>query len=262
MMGFQFCSIRNPLFLLLAGLILGSCKSTKSITGGEIDTRISAKRIIENHYANQTDFKTLRGRIKVAYANGKNSNNFTVNIRMQKDSVIWMSSFPISFVKAMITPGKVSFYNKFKNEYFNGDFSYLSELLGTELDFEKAQNLLLGKAILDLRKGKYTSKVNQDTYQLKPKKAHELFKILFRLEPKNFKIALQEVAQPEENRQFSAKYTYQDISGNVLPNKIQIVALENKDKTTIDLSFKNLELNKSLNFPYKIPNGYNEVILK
>jgi hypothetical protein len=134
--------------------------------------------------------------------------------------------------------------------------------LGTELDFGKVQNLLLGDAIYDLRDGKYSSEVSDGKYQLKPKRAQELFKILFQVEPKNFKIATQRIAQPEENRRLQAEYTYQDISGKVMPNEIHIVALENRNRTTIDLSFKNVELNRNLNFPYKIPKGFDEIILK
>nr|WP_299171159.1 DUF4292 domain-containing protein [uncultured Allomuricauda sp.] len=253
--------IEAPIFLLLTLLVFGACKSTKSITGGEIDERMSAKRIIENHYANQIDFKTLSGRIKIDYSNGKSEQGVSVSLRMEKDKVIWISA-PLGVVKAHITPDRVSFYNKLQNEYFDGDFSYLSELLGTELDFDKVQSLLLGDAILDLRERKYVSGTTEGNYQLKPKKAHELFKILFQLEPRNFKVAAQEITQPEENRRLSTKYTYQDISGKALPDKIDIVALENMDRTTIGLSFKSMELNRNLNFPYKIPKGFDEIILK
>ncbi|MGX1928123.1 DUF4292 domain-containing protein [Flagellimonas sp. 2504JD4-2] len=248
-------------FLLVVLLIFGACKSTKSITGGEIDSRLSAKRIIENHYSNRTEFKTLSGRVKIDYSNGKSEQGVNVSLRMEKDKVIWISA-PLGVVKAHITPERVSFYNKLQNEYFDGDFSYLSELLGTELDFDKVQSLLLGDAILDLRDEKYASGIHEGNYQLKPKRARELFKILFQLEPKNFKISAQEITQPEENRRLRAKYTYQDISGEVLPNEIHILAMENLDRTTIGLSFRNLELNRTLNFPYKIPKGYDEIILK
>src|SRR5690606_33005762 len=147
-------------------------------------------------------------------------------------------------------------------EYFDGDFSYLSNLLGTDLDFEKVQNLLLGNAVLDLRKEKFTSDIDGDNYQLKPKKARELFKILFQLEPKNFKVAFQQISQPEKARQLHAKYTYQNISGKAFPEEIKIVAEEAGDLTTIDLSFRNLELNKPMSFPYKIPKGYDKITLK
>lgn len=240
---------------------LGACKSTKSITGGEVNSRLSAKNIINAHYSNQPKFKTLRGRVKIDYVNGDDSQGVNVSFRMEKDKVIWMSA-PLGVVKVHITPNKVSFYNKLQNEYFDGDFSYLSDLLGTELDFEKVQNLLLGNAVLDLRKEKFNSEVYNGTYQLKPKKARELFKILFQLEPKNFKIATQEISQPENARQLMAKYTYQDISGNVLPEDVKIIAEEAGDLTTIDLSFRNLELNKPMNFPYKVPKGYDKITLK
>jgi hypothetical protein len=242
-------------------LVLGACKSTKTITGGEVDAGLSAKNIINNHYSNAANFKTLSGRVKIDYANGKESQGVNVSLRMEKDKVIWMSA-PLGMVKAHITPNRVSFYNKLQNEYFDGDFSYLSQLLGTELDFEKVQNLLLGNAVLDLRKEKFTSNIYEGNYQLKPKNARDLFKILFQLEPKNFKIASQEISQPEKSRQLQAKYTYQNISGNVLPDEIKIVAEEAGDLTTIDLSFRNVELNKPMSFPYKVPKGFDKITLK
>ena len=248
-------------FFVAIVIFLSACKSTKNIAGGKVDKSISTKRIVANHYENQENFKTLRGKVKIDYSNGKASQGFNVSLRMQKDEVIWISA-PLGVVKAHITPDKVSFYNKIQGEYFDGNFEYLSDLLGTELDFESVQNLLLGNAILDLRKEKLASRIIAGSYELKPKKAQKLFNILFRLEPKNFKIASQEVIQSDENRSLQAKYTYQDISGKVLPYTVQVVALDNREETVIDLSFRNIELDKSLNFPYKIPKGYDEIILK
>ncbi|PWL39801.1 DUF4292 domain-containing protein [Flagellimonas aquimarina] len=261
MQSYQFQIEKQVTLLFLCIIVLGSCKSTKAVVGGEVDSGISTKRIIENHYTNQVDFKTLSGRVKIDYSDGEKNQGVSVSLRMEKNKVIWISA-PLGVVKARITPERVSFYNKLQGEYFDGDFSYLSDLLGTELDFDKVQNLLLGNAVFDLRKEKYTSTINQGDYQLKPKKARELFKILFQLEPRNFKISSQEISQPEEDRQLQAKYTYQDISGKIFPNEIQIVAAEEKDKTIIDLSFKNLELNRALNFPYKVPRGFDKIILK
>ncbi|TAI48203.1 DUF4292 domain-containing protein [Flagellimonas allohymeniacidonis] len=253
--------IKQLVYFGLVALLLSSCKSTKAIASGEVDLGISTKKIISNHYENQTDFKTLRGKVKIDYFNGKENQAVSVSLRMQKDRVIWMSA-PLGVVKAHITPERVSFYNKLQGEYFDGDFGYLSQLLGTELDFKIVQNLLLGNALRDLREDRYVSSVSDGNYELKPKRTKEFFKLLFQLEPKNFKIATQEIIQPEKEIVLSADYTYQDVSGKVLPNEVRILAIDQDDKTTIDLNFRNLELNKSLNFPYKIPKGYDEIILK
>src|SRR5690606_11694734 len=101
------------------------------------------------------------------YSDGKGSQGVTVSLRVKKDEVIWLSA-PLSVIKIMITPDRVQFYNKLDNTYFDGDFSYLEELLGTKLDFQMVQNLLLGQAILDLRDQKYSAATVGDHYQLKP----------------------------------------------------------------------------------------------
>ena len=67
---------------------LASCKSTKSITGGEANSRLSAKNIVNAHYSNQPKFRTLRGRVKIDYTNGDDSQGVNVSLRMEKDKVI------------------------------------------------------------------------------------------------------------------------------------------------------------------------------
>lgn len=246
---------------LLLFLLLGACRSLKPVTGGEVDPDIPVARIIKNHYARQSDFQTLRGSIKIDYTKGKKSQGVNVNLRMEKDKAIWLTA-PFGVVKAYITPEKVSFYNKLEETYFEGDYTYLSALLGTELDFDRVQSLILGHAVFDLRKEAYTSTLAQNTYQLKPKEAGVQFKTVFWLEPKHFKIASQEVSQPEEHRQWRADYTYQRISEQIFPDKLQMTATGRGDTTAIALRFQHLELNSPLNFPYKIPEGFTRITVK
>ena len=60
----------------------------------------------------------------------------------------------------------------------------------------------------------------------------------------------------------ASKWKSENISGKILPEDIKIVAEEKGELTTIDLSFRNLELDKSMTFPYKVPNGYDKITLK
>ena len=130
---------------------------------------------------------------------------------MEKDKAIWISA-PLGIVKAYITPDRVSFYNKLENEYFDGDFSYLSDLLGTEVDFSILQNLLTGQAIIDLRQGKYDIGISNESYRLTPEEQDVLYKTLFQVEPKNFKMALQQLSQPLEKRVLEIAYkNYQSL---------------------------------------------------
>ena len=248
-------------FVVFAILVI-SCKSTKVVRDGALDEKLSAKAIIRTHYQNQVGFKTLSGKMKIDYSDGESSQGVSVSFRLEKDKAIWMSA-PLGMVKAYITPERVSFYNKLQNEYFDGDFSYLNELLGTELDFNNVQNLLLGDPLFDLRKTKYVASVSGGSYQLKPKDPMALFKTVFQIEPKNFKVTSQQLSQPLKKRLLQINYTdYQRISRWILPQSVAIAAIEGDDRNKIDIEYRNIEFNQSLSFPYKIPKGFKAIGLK
>lgn len=253
--------IKNIFGLCVLLAVIASCGSKRIVTDGTASEKMTAKNIIRQHYLNQLDFKTLAGKLRIDYSDGESDQSLSVSLRMEKDKVIWISA-PLGIVKAYITPERVSFYNKLENEYFDGDFSYLSNLLGTELDFTKVQNVLLGEALFDLREQGYTSSVSEDNYELKPKKPGILFKTLFRIEPKNFKMASQQLSQPLKKRLLDINYkNYQKIHKWVLPNEIYIVAIDNTERNTIDIEYRNIEFDAPLRFPYKIPGGYKEIVL-
>lgn len=253
--------IRSLVGMFVLLLVVASCGTKKLIGDGSASEKMSAKNVIRQHYLSQLDFKTLAGKLKIDYSDGEDEQGLSVSFRMEKDKVIWISA-PLGIVKAYITPERVSFYNKLDNEYFDGDFSFLSNLLGTELDFEKVQNLLLGQALFDLRDESYNILVSEENYELKPKDPGTLFKTLFQIEPKNFKMASQQLSQPLRKRVLDIQYrNYQKINKWILPNEINIVAIEEDKRNTIDIEYRNIEFDEAVRFPYKIPDGYKEIVL-
>lgn len=253
--------MRNIAGIFVLLVLVSSCGTKKVIGDGTASEKMSAKNVIRQHYLNQLDFKTLAGKLKIDYSDGEDQQSLAVSLRMEKDKVIWISA-PFGIVKAYITPERVSFYNKLDNEYFDGDFSFLSNLLGTELDFEKVQNLLLGHALFNLKDEGYSVSVFEENYELKPKNPGTLFKTLFQIEPKNFKMASQQLSQPLRKRLLDINYrNYQKIHKWILPNEINIVAIEKDSRNTIDIEYRNIEFDEAVRFPYKIPDGYKEIVL-
>lgn len=252
---------RAPFIFLISLVLVLSCKATKSLATGEVNPKLSAKKTIQNHYSNQAKFNTLRGSFKIEYDDGDISQNVRVSFRMKKDEVIWLSA-PFNVIKAKITPTKVEFFNKLDNEYFEGEFEYLSGLLGTEIDFDKLQNVMLGNAILDLREDKYNQTIEGNTYVLQPKNFNDIYKIKFLLEPVNFKIASQVVSQPLKEGMFNANYQYQTVSNKIVPENVKIDAISGKKNIKVAVEYKNLEFNQELNFPYKVPSGFKKIELE
>lgn len=248
--------------LFIISLVITNCKSAKTLASGEANYDLSSKQLIKENGKQTPDFKTLASRVKLDIIDGDKQKGYTVNLRMEKDKQILLSSTPISVVKALITPEKVSFYNKLDNTYFDGDYAYLSELLGTELDFNKVQNLLLGEALYNLKDGTYKSTVYEKEYLLEPKKQLDAFEIFYILSPSHFKLKSQQFSQPEEHRHLQIDYLkHQEVNKQILPEQIKVIAVEESEELIIELEFKNVSLNEDLNFAFKIPSGYKEIEL-
>lgn len=238
-----------------------NCKSSRTISGGEANFKLSTKQLIKENSKQTPDFNTLQSKLKITHNQDGNGQSYTVNFRAKKDEILWISA-TFSVVKALVTPEKVSFYNKLDNTYFEGDYKYLSDLLGTELDFQKVQNLLLGETIFSLNTNTYDVSVNDEAYILQPKKQLELFEIFFLLDPVRFKVKSQQISQPKEFRHLQIDYlTYQEVDKQTLPENIKIIAVEANKETNIELEFRNITLNENISFPYKIPSGFKEIKL-
>lgn len=245
-------------------LLVTSCKSKKHIAEGDVLT-FSTRKVINNHENANFNRKTLNARITARYQNPKSSASFSVKLRMETDKTIWLSAtkFGIPVAKAKITPERVSYYEKLSRTYFDGDFELISKFLGTTLDYEKLQNLLLGQAILDLKKGKFSSDYKNRSYELLPKKSDGLFEILFVMYSENFKLKSQQVKSHAEEQLLAVTYpSYSDVEGERIPKKIAIRAIDKKNITTINMEYKSVVLDEELTFPFTIPQGYTELKLK
>lgn len=226
---------------------------------------ISTKKIISNHYNNNFNQKTVNANLNAKYSDNKMSTSVNIKLRIDMDKTIWMSATKLGFplAKVKITPDRVSYYEKLKGTYYDGDFALLSKWLGTELDYEKVQNILLGQAVLNLKKEKYDSKIDNRLYQLSPIKENELFGILFFMNPDNFKLNRQEITNTEKQQMLSVSYAnYKDIKGEQFPENINIRATDRNNLTTINIEYKSVEFNEELTFPFEIPSGYKEITLK
>ena len=239
-------------------LFVFACKSAKVNGEKVLNKKITTKQVVKNSAKSTSKFKTLSGRVKIELLEENKSQSYSLSMRMEKDKTIWMSKLGI--VKAMITPNRVAFYNKLDNTYFDGDFAYLSDLLGTELDFYKVQRLLLGEPLFELNENDYKASVYEKSYLLAPKKQRELFELFLLFNPSHFKMDSQQITQDKEARHLEINYeTYQNVEDQVLPEKIKVHALELGESLIINLEIKNIELNKKMNFPFKIPSGFEAI---
>lgn len=250
-------------FVLAILLFATSCKSTQSIVAsGKASDKLSAKQVIKQHQKNDADFKTMQARVRIDLIQGGKEQGATFNLRIEKDKTIWLSA-PLGLARMMITPEKVRFYNKQDNQYFDGDYKLLSDFVGVDLDFMKVQNILLGQAIFDLKDEPHTVSVNDNSYALQPKDQSALFELFYLINPAHFKMDSLQLFQQLKKRFLQVDYkSYQEVNKQILPKDIRIIAVEDSEEVIITMEFKSLALNEDVRFPFNIPAGYKEIVIK
>lgn len=252
--------------LLFVLITLISCKSKSGVVmTAPKENKNTTSSVIEKLYQNKNDFSTLYIKSSANYADEKMSQNVTAEIKIKKDEQILVSVrfLGITMAKALITPQGVSYYEKINGSYFEGDFKGLSQWLGTDLDYSKIQNLLVGQAIDDLTKGKYKETLEENQkYKLEDLSNENTQKSFF-IDALKFVLQKQEIAQAKEGRSIEVAYgNFEQYTNVTLPSNVQIVALQPKGKTEIKLNYNTITVNEALSFPYSVPSGYKRILIK
>jgi Domain of unknown function (DUF4292) len=254
------------IFPFLLVLLFLSCKpKQKIVASNPVSTSETAtiSNVIKNHYTLKRDFKTAYIKANIDYTDEKQSLSLSADIRIKKDEIILVSvkMIGITMAKAIITPTQVRYYEKIGGKFFEGDYKTLSNWLGTDLDFQKVQNMLLGQAIDDLSKGEYLLSMEEGSPKLE-ETTKENFSKSYLFDPNYFWLKRQEITQKEPARKMLVNYSNYNLYPEcVLPGELLIFANQNNKTTNITIEYKNATFNEDLTFPYSVPSGYDQIKL-
>lgn len=110
----------------------------------ESDTVPEFESEIADRLSWEYDWVSYQSKINLDFNdNSQTVNAFFVN---RKDSIIYINinKFGLELVRVVLTPEQVRYANSLKNEFYEGDYHFLSEKLGVPLSFEVAQSVLTG----------------------------------------------------------------------------------------------------------------------
>lgn len=248
--------------LLLIIAVMGSCKSKAILAEGKVASDAKATEVIQKHYANLPEFKTVYIKGNARYKDDDNSQSVTADIRIEKDKQILVSIrfLGITMAKALITPKQVKYYEKINGKYFEGDYTTLSRWLGADLDYSKVQNLLIGRAIDDLTRNKYVSEVEDKMHKLSASENGN--EKAFYFEATRALIKKQQIDQPAQKRNLTVEYpNYAQHGDAFLPTSVLIEAIHPKGKTNITVDYNSATFNEELSFPYSVPEGYERIFI-
>ncbi len=265
-------------FLILIILMVAlSCHSTKKIQTA-ITRKDTTRTIIVNDSQSDSikfvheifntvknkriDFKTFSAKIKVEYTD-KNSKgpDLTVFVRMQKDSVIWLSInatvFSYEAFRVLITRDSVIVLNKKDKQVQFRSLGYLQELTQLPFNFSTVQDLIIGNTIF-LDSNSNIVSFRKDVSSVVLLSTNKFIRHLMTLS--NNDLTLQHSKLDDTNSKFNwtCDLTYSDYENK---NGMQFstgrkIMVSQKSKLDLDLNYKQYSFNETLSYPFSIPKNY------
>ena len=216
---------------------------------------------------NRFEADWLSAKLKITYADDYQTRKLTANIRMRKDSVIWMNvkKMSVEAARIKITPDSIYAIDRLNKEYFIKDLSYLEKVYNLPSrktgpsNFKVLQEVIFGNPVFFDGTAMETSTQTSE-YQLNNenddfKSQYLVNGISFLLTQmafeekhsrQNLKISLERSAESEEYPNFSYFRNfdfYSETFGNV----------------SLDVKFSKLEINSPKTIRFEIPSHYTKV---
>jgi hypothetical protein len=277
------------LSVAILSLLLVSCKSKKAAIGEQEQDKnkklksLSVKKLSQELEDKYLDYTTFSSRLNIKYSNNEKAQTVKANIRIKKDSTIWISIVPllgIEMARVLLTQDSVKFINKLSNQYFTGDYDYLSNMFHIDLDYNLIQDLLMNELFMypmpeDSIKLKQhfnsdNDSINYFLFSEKEKKVKRLRKKnkteglinqVFVINADNFKIEEVKIKDYDLDLFFDIKYYnfMQNDTARFFPLKSEIDIEYENNIVKLNLEFSKIVLNKTLKFSFSIPEKFQRI---
>lgn len=252
-----------------------SCRSSKKIQSAitKKDTLITVltnpaasdsiklvHETIDRITANHIDYETFSSKIKVLYRDNKPRNyDFNVFVRMQKDSIIWLSvnaALGIEAFRVLITPDSVKLMDRLAKEIQYRSVEYIREIAQLPVDFYTLQDLIVGNPVYLDSTQVTLYKERENSISLST--MGNFFKHLLSLRKDDYAILHSKLDDVDPGRSRTADFTFNDylmINGRLFSTK-RIITVAEKTKLDLNLDYKQVEFDKQQSYPFTIPRNF------
>jgi hypothetical protein len=207
--------------------------------------------------AERFTFDYLSLRAKAYYKEGNTSQNFTMNVRMKADSVVWISVTGLGFevARALFLPDSIFIVDRFNKKFYAYDYLYAKKILQTEINLHQLQQILVGNAPYVL-----------DKYQEKNSELKGAF-LGYSIDKMMSEIVLNNLLRPSESelkslieaRTLTVNYTnHQKVDKKWYPHQVDVKVITENSKPELSLSISDVNNNTIDEFPFNIPEKYSK----
>ncbi|KAF0239019.1 MAG: hypothetical protein FD181_404 [Prolixibacteraceae bacterium] len=170
-------------FLIAFGF--SSCKAPREISKANIKP-LSTQKLLKNQEENSLAYESLSiGRINCQFTGNQSKTSFRISLNTIRDEKILASitKLNIPVGRVLLTPDSVIYVNYIEKNYFVDDYSFLSNFLNIDLDFNTIQAIISNDAFSYRNDEKdrdfktFTTSVESGMYVLQSEKEKKVFRM-------------------------------------------------------------------------------------
>lgn len=209
------------------------------------------------------DFRNLSAKGRMQFENDGDKITTGITIRLQKDSIIWISVVPglgIEAARIRLTPDSVALINRLERTYFADQVQGLKTRFNVDLTFEMVQALLVGNYIPG--ESNNEKLLDEDPWQHTRQMVGAAVLDQY-ISTDTYKLQKLQISDPRSPNTITVNYSdFENIGAIPVANSALIVANTVKEdnkprKMVAAINFNRVEIDgKDLNFPFSIPADY------
>lgn len=265
------------LMVVLAMAAFTSCTSSRKAIRHPLKEE-GAEYLFDNLKKHELKFDGFTAKFSALIENNKKQTSFEGQVRIQRDSIIWISVTPllgIEMARFMLTNDSIKYLNRINSTFLQKNFAYINEMLNKTIDFDMAQAFLTGNDFSFYENSKFKAQVDGQEYKLHTVNRLKLKRSVRKndpeisipiqsiwLNPDNFKISKVILNETDkDNRRFTALYKeFETVDGQMVPSEFEYRVETNQDNVRIKISYSKISINpEQISFPFRVPEHYTEI---
>ncbi len=265
----------SALMMTVMLMLVTACGTSRKLSKDPLKEE-GAEYLLQKMKAHETKFEWYSAKFSAEYEGDRSDASFSGQLRIRKDSVIWITLAPllgIEAIRIMITPDSVKMINRLNDTYFLGNHDYINRQLNTDLDFDMIQSLLTGNDFHHYDQEKFRASAERQEYKLATSERRKLKKFskqshgetkvfihLLWLDPDHFRITRAEMKEAgKENLKLESVYRkFVRVDSQMVPGEAEF-DIRAGSNIHVKAEFSRISIDSPQQFPFRIPANFNPV---
>lgn len=270
--------------------LAASCKAPRELARTDVKpmgTNRLLKKIEENAF--DYDYLTIK-RINCQFASTQSKASFRINLKAKKDEkiLVSISKLNIPVGRVLLTPDSVIYVNYIDHNYFIDDYSFISDFLNMDVDFNTVQSIITNNAFsyrndprddfktFDsfVENGQYVlqSEKNRKVYKMENGNPQKIERRLKRLDaealilqkmyfdPDSYSLTRLDIQDKTNNRNIRMNFDdFTEVDKHEYPESIDMEFLSAVEEIKMKIRLNGFSTDKVNSFSIKIPEKYEQI---